>query len=66
MPKPKDRLPPGWRLDPDDPDPANNYAARVYVPYILLPDNAMPLLPFAHIAIAYLVARQINAFLRAL
>jgi len=62
---PKDRpMLPGWRLDPDDPDPAN--AARVYVPYILLPDNAMPLLPFAHIAIAYLVARQINAFLRAL
>jgi hypothetical protein len=71
MPKPKDRLPPdrlppqlppGWRFDPDDPDYAD---ARVYVPYIQLPD-AMPLIPLTNIVIAYLTAKQINAFLRAL
>jgi hypothetical protein len=65
---PKDRLPPnlspGWQLDPPDP-PADNHG-NIAVPYILLPDNAMPLIPLTNIVTAYLVAKQINAFLRAL
>lgn len=79
MPKPKDRgwqLPPGWRLDPDPPANDNgniarevnngNVAHEVNVPYILLPDNAMPLTPLEYVVTAYLAARQINAFLRSL
>jgi hypothetical protein len=64
MPKmPKDRLPrlPPWQFDP----PADNHG-NIAVPYILLPDNAMPLIPLSDVVIAYLVAKQINAFLRAL
>jgi hypothetical protein len=62
MPKmPKDRLPPGWRFDPDD-----MRAHDTYAPYILLPDGAIPLVPLPHAVAVYLAAKQINAFLRAL
>ena len=68
MAKDKDRpnLPPGWRFDPPTDDMYASNATRKDVPYIQLPQDAMPLLPFTHIVIAYLVAKQINAFLRAL
>jgi hypothetical protein len=72
MPKPKDRphLPPGWQFDPD-PMPDNNMHTsdtpeRVHIPYIQLPDDAIPLIPLSSVIIAYLAARQINAFLRSL
>jgi hypothetical protein len=74
MAKDKDRLPPGWRFDPDDDVPNvavrevnNGNAVRIDVPYILLPrDDAVPLWPSLHAVVAYLTARQISAFLREL
>ena len=67
MAKDKDRLPPGWRFDPDDDMYANaNVATREVVPYILLPRDAIPLWPSLHAVVAYLTARQISAFLREL
>jgi hypothetical protein len=67
MAKDKDRLPPGWQFDPPADDIyAPNAIREVNVPYILLPDNAMPLIPLSSVVIAYLAARQISAFLRAL
>jgi hypothetical protein len=75
MPKDQDRrphlpdLPDGWQFDPpqiSDPQTNANAAYKVSVSYILLPDNAMPLIPLSSVVIAYLAARQINAFLRSL
>jgi hypothetical protein len=61
MPKDRPNLPPGWRLDPDD-----MRAHDTYVPYILLPDGAIPLVPLPHAVAVYLAIKQINAILRAL
>lgn len=65
MPKDRPQLPPGWRFDPPA-DNNGNMAEINAVPYIQLPDDVMPLLPLSDVVIAYLVAKQINAFLRAL
>jgi len=63
MAKDKDRhLPPGWQFDP----PVEDTTRKVNVPYIQLPPDAVPLIPLSSAVIAYLAARQINAFLRAL
>ena len=69
MAKDKDRLPPGWQFDPPADDiyvPNANATREVNVPYIQLPPDAVPLIPLSSAVIAYLAARQINAFLRAL